>query len=174
MLNGVNVSTSMMRTDRNQVITGKKSIYNLKVTKAIETCDACLVGTFDLSSWASRSVLRKGNFTVSGAQFESASFQPLNLNGYLNNVTVSRDNLLTLSDQQEINGRLFLSSLLPANILYSSEKGPVYQRTTEEFNLAARFENLRVKGSYDGIDLQRFYNQTVIYPNLKRNSTQVR
>jgi hypothetical protein len=107
-------------------------------------------------------VLRKGNFTLSGAQFESVGFnQTLNLNGTLNNVTVSRDLVLTLSDQQEINGRLSLSSLLPDNISYSSVLGPLYQQSTEGFKFASKFTNLQVNGLYDGISLPHFYDRLV-------------
>lgn len=163
VLNGVDVNTSLMRNDRLNVITGQKLITSLQVTGAVETCDTCLVGTFDISNWASRAVLRKGNFTLFGAQFEFLVFQqPLDLNGSLNNVTVTRDHLLTLSDQQEIDGLLSLSSLLPDNIMYLSEKGPIYQQTTEEFNVAARFKNLQVNGLYDGIVLPHFYEQLVL------------
>ncbi len=163
MLNGVDVNTSLMRNDQLNVITGQKLITSLQVTGAVETCDTCLVGAFDISNWASRAVLRKGNFTLSGAQFESLVFQqPLGLNGSLNNVTVTRDHLLTLSDQQEIDGLLSVSSLLPDNIVYLSEKGPIYQQTTEEFNVAARFKNLQVNGLYDGVFLPHFYEKLVL------------
>ena len=162
MLNEVDVNTSLMRNDRLNVITGQKSINSLQVLGPIETCDTCLVDTFDISNWASRAVLRKGNFTLSGAQFESLVFQqPLNLNGTLNNITVGKEHLLTLSDQQEINGMLSISSLLPDSILYSNEKGPIYQQATEDFNVAARFNNLQVNGLYDGISLPHFYEQLV-------------
>jgi hypothetical protein len=107
-------------------------------------------------------VLRKGNFTLSGGKFESMVFQqPLNLNGTLNNVTVNQDAVLTLSDQQEINGRLSLSSLLPDNMLYSSELGPFYQQSTEGFKVAGQFANLQINGLYDGISLSHFYDQLV-------------
>ncbi|XP_057379728.1 uncharacterized protein LOC130702079 [Daphnia carinata] len=162
LLNGVDVSTSVMRNDRDNVITGRKSVMTLQVQEVLEMCDNCSVGTYDISNWASRAVLRKGNFTLSGAKFESLVFQqPLNLKGTLNNVTLSRDLVLTLSDQQEFNGRLSISSLLPDEILYSSEQGRVYQQATEEFSVAARFTNLQVNGLYDGISLRHFYDQAV-------------
>lgn len=138
----------------------------LHVQEALEMCNNCSVGTYDISNWASRAVLHKGNFTLSGAKFESLVFQqPLNLKGTLNNVTLSRDLVLTLSDQQEINGRLSISSLLPDDTLYSSEQGRVYQQATEEFSVAARFTNLQVNGLYDGIALRHFYDQAVSYRN---------
>ncbi|KZS11248.1 putative Closca [Daphnia magna] len=162
LLNGVDVSTSMMRSDRDNIITGRKSVMALHVQEALEMCNNCSVGTYDISNWASRAVLHKGNFTLSGAKFESLVFQqPLNLKGTLNNVSLSRDLVLTLSDQQEINGRLSISSLLPDDILYSSEQGRVYQQATEEFSVAARFTNLQVNGLYDGIALRHFYDQAV-------------
>ncbi|KAI9558066.1 hypothetical protein GHT06_014819 [Daphnia sinensis] len=162
LLNGVNVSTSVMRNDQDNVITGRKSVMTLQVQEALQMCDNCSVGTYDISNWASRAVLRKGNFTLSGAKFESLVFQqPLNLKGTLNNVTLNRDLVLTLSDQQEINGHLSISSLLPDDILYSSEQGRVYQQSTEGFSVAARFTNLQVNGLYDGISLRHFYDQAV-------------
>lgn len=162
MLNGVDVNASLMRTDRERVITGRKSVENL-VVGSVKMCDKCLVDTFDLSNWASRSVLRKGNYTISGGNFDTVSFQqPLSLAGSLNNVQIGRDHLLTLTDPQEINGQLLISSKLPTTIQYSSEKGHRYQKTTEEFQLAARFKNLHVNGLYNGIDLPHFYKQLVM------------
>jgi hypothetical protein len=158
----VDVNTSLMRIDMDNVVTGKKLVKALVVQGVIDMCNNCSVGTYDLSNWASRAVLRKGNFTLSGAQFESVGFnQTLNLNGTLNNVTVSRDLVLTLSDQQEINGRLSLSSLLPDNISYSSVLGPLYQQSTEGFKFASKFTNLQVNGLYDGISLPHFYDRLV-------------
>ena len=162
LLNGVDVNTSLMRIDQGNVITGKKSVKTLLVQGSIDVCNNCSVGTFDISNWASRAVLRKGNFTLSGAKFESLLFQqPLNLNGTLNNVAVSRDLVLTLSDQQEIHGRLSLSSLLPETMLYTSEQVPFYQKSTEGFKVAGQFTNLQIHGLYDGISLPHFYDQLV-------------
>lgn len=173
-MNGINVSEAMMRKDQDNVITGRKTVKSIQVTGNVETCNKCLIDTYDISDWASRSVLRTGNFTLNGSQFESVSFQQsLELLGSLNNVTVSRDELLTISDEQQIKGNISLSSQLPENIQYPSNDGSMHQLATEDFIVAARFSNLEVEGLYDGIDLRRYYDRSVNCPLLFYQSDKV-
>lgn len=130
----------------------------------MDVCDTCLVDNVDLSKWADKIVRRTGNYTLSKIPpFEFMVLQqPITLNGTLNGIVVDKTHLLTLSDPQVISGPLTLSSLLPESIPYSSHMGTVYQQATEHFKLASRFDQLNVKGLYDGVNLTHFYSQSVL------------
>ena len=162
-VNGLDLNSTFLRIDRPNAVIGRKSIASLTVKDAVEVCDTCLVDSVDLSSWTDKVVRRTGNYTLSTApSFESIVLQqPITLNGTLNGVTVDKAHLMTLSDPQVISGPLTLSSLLPESMPYSSQIS-VYQEATEHFTLAARFDQLYVKGLYDGVNLTHFYNQSVI------------
>ncbi len=167
LLNGLDLNQTVVRSDMpDRIITGRKHLSSLLVKNAVEMCPACLVNGVDLSSWAAKVVLNYGNITFAGpVQLENMVLQqPLELAGKLNNVTVDKTSLLTLSDPQTVDGPLTLSSHLPGsiNIVTDSGKASTFLIATEEFSLAARFVNLTVNGFYDGVNLSRFYNLSVI------------
>ena len=156
-----------MRNDRPNAVSGRKFLSSIVVKDSVDVCDTCLVDSVDLSSWADKIVRRTGNYTLSKIPpFESMNLQqPITLNGTLNGIVVDKTHLMTLSDPQVISGPLTLSSLLPESIPYSSRTGAVYQEATEHFKLASRFDQLNVKGLYDGVNLTLFYSQSVLIAN---------
>lgn len=129
-------------------------------------CPTCLVNVVALSSWAAKVVLNFGIITFAGTvHLENMVLQqPLELAGKLNNVTVDKTSLLTLSGPETVDGPLTLSPYLPGsiNIVTESGKAFTFLKATEEFSLAARFVNLIVNRFYDGVNLTRFYNLSVI------------
>lgn len=175
-VNGVDLNGEVVRSDRpNVVVSGRKVLTSLSVKDALELCPSCLLNGTNLSSLTSKAVLRTGNLTLSNpVRFENIVFQqPLTLHGQLNNVSVDRSRLLTLTGEQTVHGHLVLSSHLPESINYSTQKSKssAYQEATEDFSLAARFGNLTVNGLYEGVNLSHFYDQSVINCSISVGSS---
>ena len=157
MVNGVDVNASAIRKDRSNIIVAKKTFSSLKVDGNMEPCPMCLVDGVDVSQWASNAVLRLGNVTVSSpVDLDIAIFDnPLSLQGKMNGIVVRKDNLMTLSDDQNVHAPVSFSSKLPHELV----DHPII---ADDFNLAAQVDDLHVNGLYDSVNLTRFYNDTVI------------
>lgn len=168
LVNDIDIDTEVARKDRVLSISGSKTLENLIVKKDVEMCPGCLIGSYDLSEWASRAILQTGSYILPGARFESVKFQkPVKLNGQLNGITVSKEHIMTLSDPQIVTGQLSVHSYLPAGISFPSNMSSDYQKATEEFTLASRFDKLQVNGLYSGVDLAHFYEKSVSFVQFK-------
>jgi len=156
-INGVDVNTSVIRDDQFNIIVAKKIFSGLQVKGSVEPCQTCLIAGVHLSEWAATVVPRFGNVTVSEqVNVENAVFEnSLSLQGTMNSVIVRRDNLMTLNDDQDVFAPISFSSKLPPEL---GDRHIV----ADDLNLAVQVDDLHIDGLYDGVNLTRFYDDSVI------------
>ena len=133
----------------------------------VELCATCLVDGVDLSQWASNAVLRHGNFTISQpVDVDTVVFEsPILLQGQLDGVSVDRDHLMTLNDDQNVYGPISFASEQPHNLQNDTAGVHLHQDIVGEFNLAAQVKDLQTRGLYDGVNITRFYHKSVQNPS---------
>ena len=156
-VNGVDVNSSVVRNDQPSIIAAKKTFSSLKVAQSVEPCPTCHITGVDLSVWAANTVPRFGNVTVSTpVDMDTAVFErTLSLQGTINGIVADRDNLMTRNDDQYVLAPVSFSSKLPHELID-------YHVVAGDFNLAAQVDDLHIYGFYDGVNLTRFYDDSVI------------
>lgn len=162
-MNEVDIGAQLMRTDQVNVVVGPKILDRLSVNTDVEVCRTCTVDGVDVSHWADAAVLSDGagQTITAPVQFDSAVFADrLVVDGQLNGVTVDRHQLMTLDDDQIVSGRISLTAHPPTSDDITRH-GDQYENSTQQFQLAARVQNMTVLGLYDGVNLTRFYDNAV-------------
>ncbi|GLV35615.1 Anaphase Promoting Complex subunit 10, partial [Carabus blaptoides fortunei] len=139
LINGLNLSTDVMRSDVfKNIVTGKKIIENMKTT-SIALPKGRNIQNVNLDHWFQNAVLKNGTFTIVGLKTftKNVKFeQNVELDGLLNSNLFTEEYIMTTNTKQNI-----------------------YSKKT--FGVPLYMENIKVKGKLNDIDIDNLIQNRV-------------